>query len=108
MKKDYHQSTSPQSLITSFLEVLPRADPHFSSSFTTSIPSTTFPKTTCFPSNHSVFAVQIKNCDPFVFGPLLAIESIPGPVCFKSKFSSGNCVPYIDLLPVPSPLIISP
>merc|ERR1719275_261276 len=29
--------------------------------FTTSIPSTTLPKTTCLPSNHGVSTVQMKN-----------------------------------------------
>ena len=28
-------------------------------------------------SYQSVFSVQIKNCDPFVFGPEFAIESVP-------------------------------
>ncbi len=28
----------------------------------------------CFPSNHGVSTVQMKNCDPFVLGPALAIE----------------------------------
>ena len=27
----------------------------------------------------------MKNCDPFVFGPLLAIETIPLFVCYKYK-----------------------
>lgn len=31
--------------------------------------SKTLPKTTCFPSNHDVFTVVIKNWDPFVPGP---------------------------------------
>ena len=73
---------------------------------TTSIPSTTCPNTTCFPSNlkstqihqydvpvnptkawtfntydnspyQSVFSVQIKNCEPFVFGPEFAMDIVP-------------------------------
>ena len=48
-----------------------------------SMPSTTLPKTTCAPSSHSVLAVQIKNWEPLVLGPALAIERIPGPVCFN-------------------------
>uniref|UniRef100_A0A1B0B9Q7 Uncharacterized protein n=1 Tax=Glossina palpalis gambiensis TaxID=67801 RepID=A0A1B0B9Q7_9MUSC len=44
----------------------------------------------------------MKNCDPFVLRPALAIESIPGPVCLSSKFSSSNLGPKIDLPPVPS------
>ena len=43
------------------------------------IPLITFPKTTCRPSNHSVFFVVRKNCDPLVFLPALAIDSHPGP-----------------------------
>jgi len=41
------------------------------------MPSTTFPKTTCFPSSQEVLAVQIKNWLPLVFLPALAIERIP-------------------------------
>ncbi|KYN31315.1 hypothetical protein ALC56_14196 [Trachymyrmex septentrionalis] len=59
----------------------------------TSIPLRTCPKTTCFPSSQSVLAVHKKNCDPFVFGPELAIDRVPGPVCFNSKFSSSNLLP---------------
>ena len=49
----------------------------------------------------SVFSVQIKNCEPLVFGPELAIESVPGCSCLSWKFSSLNFPPYIDLPPVP-------
>jgi len=38
-------------------------------------------------------AVQMKNCDPFVFGPAFAILSVPAPPCLISKFSSGNVRP---------------
>ena len=41
----------------------------FSIFLTTSIPSTTFPKTTCFPFKKGVGAHVIKNWLPFVFGP---------------------------------------
>ena len=43
------------------------------------IPSRTFPKTTCLPSNQLVFTVVIKNCEPLVSLPALAILSQPGP-----------------------------
>lgn len=33
---------------------------------------------------------RIKNWDPFVLGPLLAIERKPGPSCFSMKFSSAE------------------
>ena len=49
----------------------------------------------------SVFSVQIKNWEPLVFGPELAIESVPGCSCLSWKFSSLNFPPYIDLPPVP-------
>ena len=45
------------------------------------------------PSNHCVFEVQRKNWLPFVFGPEFAMETTPGPECFKMKFSSGNVFP---------------
>ena len=63
--------------------------------FAISVPlaSTTDPKTTCLPSSHPVLAVHKKNCDPFVFGLALAMERIPGPVCFNWKFSSSNLFP---------------
>ena len=94
--------TVPQSLIiTSFVQ-LPLCNPHCSISLTTFIPSTTLPKTTWPPSSQSVLSRHMKNCDlktlrmirrqslcyPFVFFPLFAIERIPSPVCFSSKFSS--------------------
>ena len=44
-------------------------------------------------SNHSVLAVHMKNWEPFVLGPAFAIDRIPGPVCFNSKFSSLNFRP---------------
>lgn len=34
--------------------------------------------------------VQMKNWDPLVSRPELAIESVPRPVCLSLKFSSGN------------------
>lgn len=105
-------------MITLFL-VWPVGEPTASILETTFIPSTTDPNTTCFPSSliyclfeknlklylqkkknfifyQVVLAVQIKNWDPFVLGPALAIERIPGPVCFKTKFSSSNFFPYIE------------
>ena len=38
------------------------------------------PNTTCLLSSHSVRVVQMKNCEPFVCGPQLAIDTCaPGP-----------------------------
>lgn len=33
---------------------------------------------------------KTKNCEPFVFGPALAMESRPRPVCLRRKFSSNS------------------
>lgn len=46
----------------------PPLDPTFSIVFTTSIPSVTFPNTTCFPSSHEVTEVVRKYCEPLVLG----------------------------------------
>jgi hypothetical protein len=46
------------------------------------------PKTTWAPSSHEVTTVVMKNCEPLVFLPALAIESKPGLVCLSWKFSS--------------------
>lgn len=42
--------------------------------------------------DHAVAAEErtMKNCDPFVFGPELAIESRPTSVCLASKDSSAR------------------
>lgn len=40
-----------------------------------------------------VTTVQIKNCEPLVSRPALAIESVPAPVCLSLKFSSLNLSP---------------
>lgn len=58
--------TSPQSAITTFWLVLPLDDPTASMAFTTSIPLTTLPNTTCLPSSQAVLAVQRKNCEPLL------------------------------------------
>ena len=100
--------TYPQSeIVTSFL-TFPLESPNFSIFIINAIPYLILPKTTCFPFNHYVLFVQIKNYDEFVFGPALAIDINPGTVCLWMKFSSSNLVPYIDSPPVPSPFVISP
>merc|ERR1712055_1208204 len=88
--RNMHDHSCPQFWMVTFLLVLPFRLPTASICLITSIPSTAFPKTTCFPSNHSVLAVHKKNCDPFVLGPAFAMERTPAPVCFNWKFSSGN------------------
>merc|ERR1711879_396363 len=83
----------PQSAITTGLLVFPDCEPTASIFFTTSIPSDTDPKTQCLPSSHPVFTVHKKNWEPLVFGPAFAMERMPGPVCFRVKFSSANLAP---------------
>ncbi len=46
------------------------------------------PNTTWAPSSHEVTTVVMKNWEPLVFLPALAMERIPGFVCFNWKFSS--------------------
>src|SRR5215469_17053967 len=45
---------------------------------TTSCPSTTSPKMVCLPVSHDVGATVMKNWQPLVLGPELAIASLPG------------------------------
>ena len=70
-----------------FLLVLPFLDPKRSMASAMFTPSFPFPKTTCLPSSHSILTGQIGNWEPFVFGPAFAMDKMPGPVCFKMKFS---------------------
>src|SRR5271165_3449843 len=49
----------------------------------TSWPSTISPKMVCLLSSQGVAATVIKNWLPLVFGPELAIESLPGLECFN-------------------------
>ena len=42
---------------------------------------TYFPKTVYFVSRCGCFAYVIKNCDPLVLGPELAIDTIPRALC---------------------------
>ena len=52
--------------------------------------SRTLPNTQCLPSNHSHLLQVMKNWQPLVLGPLLAMDRSPGPVCRRSKFSSAK------------------
>ena len=82
---------------------LPLSVPSISRLFSTFIPFFTSPNTTWWPSSHCVFTypllpfimatVVMKNCEPLVSGPALAMDSMPGPVCFSLKFSSGKRSP---------------
>ena len=89
--------------------------------------SITLPNTTCLLSSQSHAPQVIKNWQPLVFGPELAMDSSPGEVWRSEKFSitqnhnttieikihtnklpSAKLSPYILILPVPSELTISP
>lgn len=85
---EHAYASCPQSTIEIVWLVLPVELPNDSICLTTSIPAVTKPKTTCLPSNQGVSTVVRKNWDPLELGPEFAIERIPGPVCFKRKFSS--------------------
>ncbi len=41
-------------------------------------------------THQSVFVHVMKNWQPLVFGPLLAIDRMPAPVWGREKFSSSN------------------
>lgn len=46
------------------------------------------PKTVCLPFSHDVMTVVMKNWEPLVLGPALAMLSKPATSCFSAKFSS--------------------
>merc|ERR1712172_337738 len=73
-------SSPPQSTMTTSLFglSLPSVG-FFSTARTTSIPFTIFPNTTCLPSSHEVFFTVMKNWEPLVSLPALAIDSHPAP-----------------------------
>lgn len=70
MENVIYSIISPQSAINTRLHInhsilfyfngIPEEVPAASIAYTTSIPSTTRPNTTCFPSNHGVFTYIIK------------------------------------------------
>lgn len=71
---------------------------------TMSMPLLTRPKMVCFLSSHGDGTTVTKNCDPFVFGPALAMDSVYGRSCFNSGWnSSWKSLPQIDWPPVPLP-----
>jgi hypothetical protein len=53
--------------MTILVLVAPLDEPYDSTFLTTSRPSTTEPKTTCLPSSHEVFSVQMKNWEPLLW-----------------------------------------
>ena len=59
--------------------------------FTTSMPATTLPKIEYAPFRFGVAAIVMKNCDPLVFGPALAMPTIPSASYLRSlAISFGN------------------
>ena len=46
------------------------------------------PKTVCLPFSHDVMTVVMKNWEPLVLGPALAMLSKPATSCLSAKFSS--------------------
>lgn len=62
----------PQSAMVTVCLVEPFWEPTFSMAWTTSRPSTTWPKTTCLPSNQEVLTVQMKNWEPLVPARLIS------------------------------------
>lgn len=94
--------------MTALLLGLPVCEPSFSKVFMASqLLLLVCPKTTCLSSSHGVSTVVMKNCDPLVSFPALAMEIQYG-LCLIQKFSSSNHSPYIDFPPVPFFLVKSP
>ena len=90
---NFFQESWPQSAITHLALVAPDEDPTLSKASKTSHPSMTFPNTVCFPSSQLHGINVMKNYDPLVFGPALAIDKSPLARCFILKFSSANFMP---------------
>ena len=53
------------------------------------------------PSNHDVWTVQMKNCEPLVFGPALAMDKVPSPSCFleRKKAHTGQYRGCVHICP---------
>lgn len=62
-----------------------------SSIFTIPKPFNTCPKTTCFPSKCGVATVVMKNWEPLVFGPALAMLSRPTLSCCTERQDNRKC-----------------
>ena len=86
----------------------PESVPNLCSLSRISRPYTTFPNTVCLPLSQGQGTNVMKNWEPLVLGPALAIDSSPGTSCFSLKFKSGKVRPYMDLPPVPLWLVKSP
>ena len=53
------------------------------------VSSMTSPKIECLLSSQGVATCVMKNCEPLEFGPELAIERMPGPLCLRSLWNSS-------------------
>mmetsp|Transcript_3391 Transcript_3391/g.13816 ORF Transcript_3391/g.13816 Transcript_3391/m.13816 type:complete len:297 (+) Transcript_3391:332-1222(+) len=73
-------------------------------SASTSTPPTSRPNTVCFPSRWRALLYVMKNWDPLVCGPLLAMESTPRPSCTRWVISSLNLSPQMHCPPDPVPV----
>ena len=71
----------PQFFTITVLLVTPVSDPTASILVTTSIPSSTRPKTTCFLLSHGISCRIKQNCDVFESLPPFTIDSSPRSVC---------------------------
>mmetsp|Transcript_46993 Transcript_46993/g.119880 ORF Transcript_46993/g.119880 Transcript_46993/m.119880 type:complete len:228 (+) Transcript_46993:454-1137(+) len=88
-------STSPQpDTYTAFL-VSPDALPSVSSTRSVRMlsPSIALPNTVCFPLRCGCGRNRMKNCEPLVLGPALAIDRTPPASCLSAKFSSSKTSP---------------
>merc|ERR1719153_632275 len=64
-----------------------------------------FPNTVYFRSNEGCGPYVMKNCEAFVFGPELAMDSTPLVLCFNSSVISSLNLPPQMLLP-PFPVLV--
>ena len=54
------------------------------------MPDVTWPNTVCLPSSHGAAStVTMKNCEPFVLGPALAMASAPRTTLWSLNSSSN-------------------
>lgn len=68
-------------------------------------PPTTMPKTVCLKLRWLADLYRMKNCDPLLWGPLLAMLTTPRPEWTSFEFSSSlNGLPHIDSPPLPVPV----
>ena len=88
---------TPQSAMTTGCDGLPLSSPagaaHFSMSASTSSPPTILPKPACLPVSFDWSPSVKKNCDVFVFLPLLPIASSPRSSSFTFSAAGSSLKP---------------